>query len=85
VRVAFDESYMAALRLLKGKKKQGDRMTIRRGIQYRPGSGWYFFNEGKEVFGNWSEMIELARQDSFAEVEKMIECEQADREQKEPV
>lgn len=55
-------------------------MSIRRGIQYPPGSGWYFFNEEKEVFGNWFELIELACQDSFSEVEKMISREQAERE-----
>lgn len=49
-------------------------MSIRRGIQYRPGSGWYFFNEGKGVWGDWSQLLAEATVDSF---QRMTAREQA--------
>jgi hypothetical protein len=58
-------------------------MSIRRGIQYRPGSGWYFFNECKEVSGDWSQLLAEATVDSFQAVERMIEREQAAKERTE--
>lgn len=58
---------------------------VKRGMRHLGGNnGWVFIRDDQEVWDNFDELIELARQDSFAEVEKMIQSEQEEKEQTEP-